>query len=206
MTSSATSAADSTDLPSALSAELTSLPLRHPRQLLDIWFWHDAINWLGAKGQAHFKRLWWAWVLAVLCLWGFSHYYWVGINITKSLPQRFFFIKKTDLSVARDDIISFRWDGGPPYPKGITFTKIAKGVPGDVVTVQGRDFYINGQFVASAKPYSKMGEPLALGPTGVIPPDHYFVWTPHIDSLDSRYALTGWIKAEQLQGKSIPLF
>jgi conjugal transfer pilin signal peptidase TrbI len=47
---------------------------------------------------------------------------------------------------------------------------------------------------------------LTLGPTGVIPPGHYFVWTPHRDSLDSRYALTGWIKDAQLQGKSIPLF
>ena len=38
--------------------------------------------------------------------------------------------------------------------------------------------------------------PLALGPTGVIPEGHYYVSGTHPDSLDSRYALAGWIPRE----------
>jgi conjugal transfer pilin signal peptidase TrbI len=183
-----------------------TLRLRHAGQLLDFWFWYDGMLWLGECSTKHFKRWWWAWAMFIAALWGFSHFYWIGINVTESLPQRLFLVQKTEFSLARNDFVSFRWDGGPPYPKGITFTKIVKGLPGDVVTVRGRDFYINGQFIATAKTNSKKGEPLDLGPTGVIPPGKYFVWTPHPDSLDSRYARAGWIGQELLQGKSIPLF
>jgi conjugal transfer pilin signal peptidase TrbI len=46
--------------------------------------------------------------------------------------------------------------------------------------------------VALAKPATRFGEPLALGPTGTIPRGCYFVGTPHRDSFDSRYAAIGW--------------
>ena len=107
--------------------------------------------------------------------------------------------------IERDGYVSFTWAGGGPYPKGLGFVKIVKGIPGDVVTVQGRDFYVNGVKVATAKERSLKGQPLDLGPTGIIPPGHYFVWTPHKDSLDSRYQLTGWVKKEQITGRAVPL-
>jgi conjugal transfer pilin signal peptidase TrbI len=47
---------------------------------------------------------------------------------------------------------------------------------------------------------------LALGPTGVIPANHFYVYAPHKDSLDSRFALTGWIPLERVSGRAIPLF
>jgi conjugal transfer pilin signal peptidase TrbI len=60
--------------------------------------------------------------------------------------------------------------------------------------------------MSSAKPRSQTGEPLVLGPTGVIPANHFYVYAPHKDSLDSRFALTGWIPLERVSGRAIPLF
>ena len=74
------------------------------------------------------------------------------------------------------------------------------GVAGDVVTRQGRVFLINGTPAATAKSRSRAGEPLALGPTGVIPRGCYFVATSHKDGFDSRYAAIGWICRDRILG------
>lgn len=165
-----------------------------------------ALAWLAQASAGHIRRFWWVWAAAIASLATFNHFCALAINgWTDSLPQKTFLILKQSRSFQRGDYVSFKWHGGGPYPKELPFTKIIKGVPGDVVTVQGREFLINGVPVATAKEFSKKGQPLQLGPTGVIPPGHYFVWTPHKDSLDSRYALTGWIKDAQVMGKAIPL-
>lgn len=83
--------------------------------------------------------------------------------------------------------------------------KIVRGLPGDRVTWRGRDVYINGEFLGTAKEYSLAGEPLARGPEGVIPPGHFFLWTPHKDSYDSRYADIGWVPAQWIRGFAEPL-
>ena len=184
----------------------TSLPAFRPSSLFDIWWWQEAVTWFGDNATAHLKRWWWAWALAVAGLMVFGHYCTLAINgWTSSLPQKAFIVLKQDKAIERDGYVSFTWAGGGPYPKGLGFVKIVKGIPGDVVTVQGRDFYVNGLKVATAKEHSLKGQPLELGPTGIIPPGHYFVWTPHKDSLDSRYRLTGWVKQEQITGRAVPL-
>jgi conjugal transfer pilin signal peptidase TrbI len=43
------------------------------------------------------------------------------------------------------------------------------------------------------------------GPTGKIPPSHYYMAAPHPDSLDSRYALVGWIKDEHVIGRAFQI-
>ena len=80
------------------------------------------------------------------------------------------------------------------------FGKYVYGIGGDVVTVSGRTFSINGTPLVTAKMQSRRGEPLALGPTGRIPPGCYFVGSPHQDGFDSRYALIGWICRDRLVG------
>jgi conjugal transfer pilin signal peptidase TrbI len=47
---------------------------------------------------------------------------------------------------------------------------------------------------------------LKPGPIGAIPPGHYFVSADHPDSLDSRYALTGWVADNQILGKVSRVF
>ena len=52
---------------------------------------------------------------------------------------------------------------------------------------------------------SRFGEPLALGPTGIIPKGCYFVATGHKDGFDSRYGAIGWICAKSVLGVGRPV-
>ena len=69
-----------------------------------------------------------------------------------------------------------------------------------------RNFYINGKKIARAKEMSMMHQPLKVGPVGVIPKGHYFVYTPHYDSYDSRYNDIGWIGPDQVIGTAVTPF
>lgn len=156
---------------------------------------------LGPMLALHFGRWWWAWgfVLA-LGTYVFSHWA-LHLNLTDSITDcEVFLVDKEDRHIERGTLVEFVWPGGGSYRPGSRFIKHVKGVPGDEVTMQGRDVFINGVYVGTAKPVTTRGEPLAPGPTGKIPPGHYFVWTPHPDSLDSRYALTGWVNFGQIVG------
>lgn len=126
---------------------------------------------------------------------------WIITNIDESLPGLFYQIDRSVLP-ARNDVVGISVPANPYYPKGAPFLKIVKGVPGDVVSCVGRRFFINGVFVAEAKELTRRGNPLTPGPTGIIPPGHYFVWTPHKDSYDSRYGEIGWITTEHILGRA----
>lgn len=80
------------------------------------------------------------------------------------------------------------------------FGKRVLGMPGEHVTREGRQFFVNGVPVALAKATTRTGEPLALGPTGTIPKGCYFVGTAHKDGFDSRYAAIGWICRPRILG------
>lgn len=129
----------------------------------------------------------------------------IGINASPSLPERVFLIRKGTLPAA-GEFVAFRWAGGGPYRAGVTFVKILAGVPGDTVTRTDREFFVNARAVGTAKRVSRTGTPLEPGPIGILPPDRYYVRAPHPDSLDSRYALTGWIAREQIIGRAYALF
>ena len=157
---------------------------------------------LGRYYRAHWK-VWATIVLAILC---FHTFFKLGVNVTESLPNKLFLITKFDHELRRGDYVCFTWHGAKPYPNGVEFVKIVRGVPGDVVTFQDRSVFVNGEFVATAKEFSKHHEPLDLGPTGVIPEGKLFVYATHPDSLDSRYALTGWIDSSTVLGRAYAVF
>jgi conjugal transfer pilin signal peptidase TrbI len=135
----------------------------------------------------------------------FQTYFTVGINRSSSLPHRLYLIQKGTMPT-KGEFVAFRWNGGGPYAAGAIFVKILAGVPGDRVTRMGPAFFVNGQAVGTAKPLSSTGVPLEAGATGVLPPDQYYVRATHPDSLDSRYALTGWILRDQIVGRAHALF
>jgi conjugal transfer pilin signal peptidase TrbI len=155
--------------------------------------------------KSHLRR----WVLAYLLLavaWSFlcSHFR-LGLNTSPSLPHTLFLIHK-GAPPQHGDYVAFRWPGGGPYPAGVSFVKIVAGMPGDAVTRVEREFFVNGVTMGTAKTVSRRGEPLAPGPTGILPAGRYYVRAPHPDSLDSRYRLTGWIDASQIIGRAYALF
>jgi conjugal transfer pilin signal peptidase TrbI len=145
-------------------------------------------------------------VVLVAAVVACSARYTIGLNATPSLAYTLCIIVKGDLDLRRGDLAAFRWHGGGPYPAGVVFTKVIRGISGDEVTRGGREFFVNGEPVGQAKPFGRAREPLAAGPTGVIPEGHFFVSGTHPDSLDSRYALAGWIRREALIGKAHVVF
>ncbi len=131
--------------------------------------------------------------------------YQFALNETESLPNWAFFIDKTQKVPSRDQYYEFVAPPNPYYPAGFRFTKRVAGQPGDVVTVKGREFFINGRSVGTAKPADKAGHPAVMSGPGIIPSGHYFMVTPSKDSLDSRYALIGLIEASRLVGRAYPV-
>lgn len=131
------------------------------------------------------------------------------INVSPSLPN-WAFILETKAPPARGGLIFFRAPTSQVLinnfgAKPQLFGKHVYAVAGDVVTRRDRTFFVNGRQVAVAKTHSRRGEPLALGPTGVVPTGCYFVGTDHKDGFDSRYAVIGWICRDRLVGTGIPV-
>ncbi len=126
----------------------------------------------------------------------------IGINVTPSLPGHVYVIDKTDRSIERDTLIAFRWTGAAPIPRDLTVIKIVKGVAGDLVTVRDRDIFINGRFLAHAKPLTRTGEALTPLPSGLIPAGHVFVFASHPDSYDSRYTALGLVPENAIIGRA----
>lgn len=140
--------------------------------------------------------------LGALKTWRDDHA--ILINASGSLPNWAFLVER-GRSPARGDLVFFVPPEGAlvrrhfgPNPK--PFGKRVLGIAGDRVTARGRLLLVNDRPVARAKPVSRFGEPLALGPTGVIPPGCYFVATAHPDGFDSRYAAIGWICRPRILG------
>lgn len=126
-------------------------------------------------------------------------------NLTHSLTGHFYIIYKGG-KVTKGDLIAYRWQGGATYPPGTLFIKRVVGVAGDAVQRVGSTFWVNGQYIGDAKPFSKAGIPLHPAAPGVIPPHAYFVATMHPDSLDSRYALTGNVRQIDVIGRAYEIF
>ena len=157
------------------------------------------------KLSFHLRRWSWVYLLVSSVAFAFHARYAIGLNVTASLPYRLFVIDKAD-HPERSQYVAFRWPGGGPYAAGATFVKQIIGIPGDVITRVNRSFFVNGHPAGLAKPLSQSGQALALGPTGTLPSGRYYVRAPHPDSLDSRYALLGWISECQIIGRAYVLF
>jgi len=146
----------------------------------------------------------WPLLLIPLAFWLGNHFA-VVINQTESLPQKVW-VMALHQKPKRNDFVAFKPSIKSGLPRNIILHKQVLGVPGDVVTLKDRDFYINGNFVATAKTHSLQGEPLMLGPTGILKEGQYYVSTPHKDSFDSRYQKMGWINLDERLGVLYPLW
>ena len=94
-----------------------------------------------------------------------------------------------------------------PYPglRGQALFKRVAGVAGDVITVQGREVFVNGQPVGRAKTHAFDRRELSpIAPT-VIPAGHLYVQGTSADSFDSRYSLSGLVREQDVKSRVIPL-
>ncbi len=138
--------------------------------------------------------------IGTLC-WALSPWFGITINQSKSLPGTVFVIYKGK-DFKKGDLIAYRWQGGVHYPAGSIFIKRIVGMPGDAVDRVGAEFWVNNQYIGFAKPKSRSGVALKPAQAGVVQKGTYFVATPHPDSLDSRYAITGNVQQSQVLGKA----
>lgn len=158
----------------------------------------------------HFSRRAVAYLWLLVALVAFSRHFTVSINASDSLPGVLFLVQK-GTKPAKGDLAAFRYAGGGPYERGALFLKRMIGIPGSIVTARDagdgyRDYFVDDQFVGRAKPHSKNGIPLKPGPEGTIPVGRYYMAAPHHDSLDSRYALIGWVAEDQIVGRAFRIF
>jgi len=170
----------------------------------NVWAPRDVWTFGRHVWRVGFVRHKWRWIVPIATLGLLQHFFAVGLAFDRSLPERLAIIAKWPAQIQRGDYIEWTWNrGGPFIHDGWHMFKIVKGIAGDVVSWQGRNVFINGQFLDVAKTHARTGAPVELGPSGVIPPGKYFVYGTNEDSLDSRYALTGWIDESQIVGRAI---
>ena len=130
----------------------------------------------------------------------------IAFNISESVHGKIFFIVLKRLP-KKGELAAF-WPPETCFFKKVLFVKYVKGVAGDMVTRSGEreeKFYINGEYVGTAKRFSRGGLPLVASTSGVIPVNAFFMWSPHEDSYDSRYKEIGWIGHDRIIGTAYRL-
>lgn len=129
------------------------------------------------------------------------------------------------------DLVAFRIrDLRPYYPAGAPFAKVVAGVGGQPIARLGRDFYIAGRYVATARERDSAGraaplftpqptlDPVCRQPATwvrpapacrqtlatVIPEGHLFALGEHERSFDSRY--WGLVAPQEITGRVAQIF
>lgn len=146
-------------------------------------------------------------IVAVL-LYVSSYWFIYTLNYTHSLPGTFYVIHK-NAALKNGDLIAYRWQGGATYPAGSLFIKKVVGLPGDMVRKVDQSFWVNEQYIGTAKKQSKAGVTLLPAAEGTIPSNEYFVTTSHPDSLDSRYRFlrsNGNVRQQEVIGRAYEIF
>ncbi len=130
-----------------------------------------------------------------------------AFTTTVSLKHRLFFIKNVscDAQVRKNSYVMF-----PLHTQlileGKEFVAIKQVTcqPGDMLEAKGKGYYCNGELIATAKPVSLKGEPLAAFDfNGRVPSGMLFVTGHHKDSYDSRYF--GFVRREDVKAIAYPL-
>lgn len=130
----------------------------------------------------------------------------LAINLSRSLPGLVYWLEPGVAPRCGTDVMILRVPRGARHFAGERLMKRAAGCPGDMVVHDGRDVYLNGEFMGRAKERSRAGEPLKLGPAGPVPFGHYFAAAPHPDSYDSRYGDLGFVPEAWVNGRARRLF
>lgn len=168
--------------------------------------------------RADLRRRWYLfalvaviWVLALIRL--FVHHVPVLpvlFNWTPSLPYKVAAVNYWSPSLMPGDLVVYSFEGPagrsayPGLRHQALFKRVA-GVAGDVVTVQGRDVFVNGLFVGRAKSHAFDRRPLdPIAPT-VIPQGQLYVQGTGTDSFDSRYSFAGLVRVQDVRAKVIPI-
>lgn len=131
------------------------------------------------------------------------------VNKSDSLPHWAMFVESGGFP-ERGELVVFHPGTDPLTAKYFgtdpeAFTKIAYGLPGDVIERHENTVMVNGEAVAHLKPLTRKGDMLEPGPLGVVPQGCVFAATRHKDGFDSRYAAIGFVCRDRLVGTGVPI-
>lgn len=122
----------------------------------------------------------------------------VKFNFTDSLPKGVYWLTQVspDKPLVYGDIVLFNHHAccktdNPDLPPVKYFLKVVLGVPGDVLAYADKDTLMvntaNGISSLKSQEKTTHGFDLSKAAAGPIPSNHYFLWTSHEYSYDSRY-------------------
>ena len=129
----------------------------------------------------------------------------ITFNTTESLDYRIFITDKSVKKFHAGDYVKFMLPSNKYFNRS-HWTKRIAGVPGDRITVSGRDVFINGVFVGHAKEKSASNTKYYPITPGIIPHNFYFLQADHEDSYDSRYRSFGLVHESTFIGRDYPLW
>ena len=133
--------------------------------------------------------------------------YEINYNLSNSLPQKLFLIKKGKLPDRYDYVLFSKDNKFYNY----NFVKQVIGIEFDEIKQIDRNLWINTKvnpFVIAAgyaKELSLNNEKLNIINVQRIPRGHYYIYAPHKDSLDSRYQEIGLINKDNIIGTAYPI-
>jgi len=127
------------------------------------------------------------------------------INTSASLPKALFLLSKDSLPNKQGDYIVYRLPGNKRFDEQ-KFIKLVGGIAGQEVVVKGTAYYIEGNHLGSAKDSDAVGILVEQQPAGIIPPGHYFAYTLHKDSYDSKYKEVGFISSNNVLGTAYAIY
>ncbi len=124
------------------------------------------------------------------------------INLSNSLPKTIFFAMPIDSPSALENgqIVCIDHPG-----LNMSVGKIIAGKPGDKISIQNQTLCLNDIELGKIHTVSKSGKNYHPIAEGTILEGHYFVYTPHSESFDSRYQEFGLIKSEWIKEVLCPL-
>lgn len=136
-------------------------------------------------------------------------HYRLAYNESDSLPGTLFLVRVGELPKCGPDAgahAQFRMRNDARWYQGDRLLKVAKGCPGDVISIVDRQIYINDWLAGEAVPTLNDGTPMAMITAGVIAEGHFYMWASHPASFDSRYAEFNVIPSQQIIGTATRIF
>ncbi|WP_256081030.1 conjugative transfer signal peptidase TraF [Massilia sp. YIM B04103] len=132
-------------------------------------------------------------------------------NVTPSLPYTVAVVQYGSRQIGRGDYVIYACQGQAamlfPGLAGQPFFKRVSGVAGDRVQVVDRRVFVNGADAGQAKRYAAASKlPLEPIADAVIPPQYFYMQGSSPDSFDSRYRITGLVRADDIIAVVRPLF
>lgn len=178
-------------------------PLRQGAGRLRVW--RQRFDHNGRRLLHHLAEYAHCYILA-MAVWATTLHF-VAFNLTDSVPEHVILLQR-GAAFGRGDLVMFdsRATGAPAALNIVPWLKRVKGMPGDTVSVRGREVWVNDTLIGIAKERTGRGKPLHIAAPGVIPPGHYFVSGNLENSLDSRYAEVGLIRHEQIRARGVGLW